>query len=334
MARMARPVTATHRLGGIGRQRPSLVALALVTIYLIWGSTYLAIRLAIDTIPPLLMAGIRFLVAGGLLYVWSIGRGEREADRPGRRQWTAALVTGGLLLFGGNGGVSLAEHNVPTGVVALIIALIPMWLALLDRVINRQRLALQAIIGLVLGFGGLVLLIGVPGGERIPLSGALLAVGASLAWATGSLYTRHAPLPRRPLVANGMQMLSGGALLAIVGVAAGELGRLDPARISLHSTLALVYLIVFGSVIAFSAYMWLLRVVPISTVGTYAYVNPVVAVFLGWLLLDEALDARILIAGAVIVVAVAMIITARKLPPGDAADGVPDAASVMKEDGT
>lgn len=311
-------------------RRPARVWLALGTIYLIWGSTYLAIRLAIDSIPPLLMAGTRFLVAGALLYAWSIGRGDRRGDRPTLKGWGAATVIGGLLLFVGNGGVSLAERNVPTGVVALIIALIPMWLAILDRLINGQRLAPQAIAGLLLGFGGLVLLVGTPSGGRIPLSGALIAVGASLGWATGSLYARGAPLPRRPMVANGMQMLAGGALLAVVGTAAGDLGRFHPSDLSLHSALALAYLIVFGSIIAFSAYMWLLRVAPLSTVGTYAYVNPVVAVFLGWLILDETITARVVVAGVVIVVAVAMIITARKIPPGDVVDGAPEAASATR----
>lgn len=310
---------------------PRLVWLGLGTIYLIWGSTYLAIRVAIDTIPPLLMASGRFLASGAILYAWSIGRGDRQADRPTRRAWTAALITGALLLFVGNGGVVLAERNVPTGVVALIIALIPMWLALLDRLLNRQRLAPQAVVGLVLGFSGLVLLVGLPGGERIPLSGALIAVAASLGWATGTLYTRRSPLPRRPMVANAMQMLCGGAVLALVGVAAGELGQIHTSRISLPSALAVAYLIVFGSLIAFSAYMWLLRAAPLSTVGTYAYVNPVVAVFLGWLFLDEAVSLRTVVAGVVIVLAVAMIITARKIPPGDAADGAPDAATLMEE---
>jgi drug/metabolite transporter (DMT)-like permease len=313
-------------------RRPALVWTALGTIYLIWGSTYLAIRLAIDSIPPLLMASIRFLIAGGLLYAWSIGRGDHRDDRPSLRGWGAATVIGGLLLFVGNGGVSLAETNVPTGVVALIIALIPMWLAILDRLVNGQRLAPQAIVGLVLGFGGLVLLVGVPSDGGIPVSGALVAVGASLGWATGSLYARRATLPRRPMVANGMQMLAGGALLAVAGTASGELGRFHPSQLSLHSALAVAYLIVFGSIIAFSAYMWLLRVAPLSTVGTYAYVNPVVAVFLGWLILDEAITARVVIAGVVIVAAVAMIITARKIPPGDVVDGVPGAVSATRGD--
>jgi drug/metabolite transporter (DMT)-like permease len=311
-------------------RRPLRIWLALGTIYLIWGSTYLAIRVAIDTIPPLLMAGARFLLAGGVLYAWSIGRGDRLGDRPSLREWGAATVIGGLLLFVGNGGVSLAERNVPTGVVALIIALIPMWLAILDRLVNGQRLSPQAIAGLALGFGGLVLLVGTPSEGRIPLSGALIAVGASLGWATGSLYARGAPLPRRPLVANGMQMLAGGAILAVVGAAAGELERIDLSRVSVHSAVALAYLIVFGSIIAFTAYMWLLRAAPLSTVGTYAYVNPVVAVFLGWLILDESITARVVIAGVVIVVAVAMIITARKIPPGDLADGAAEVASATR----
>jgi drug/metabolite transporter (DMT)-like permease len=303
---------------------PVTIWLALGSLYIIWGSTYLAIRVAIDTMPPLLMAAMRFLVAGGLLYAWSIWRGDREGDRPGRRQWIAALIIGGLLLLGGNGGVAIAEQTVASGLVALIIAMTPLWMALLDRIVYGQRLAAQAIAGLFLGFGGLIMLVGPPGEDRLDLSGVLVALGASLAWATGSIYARGASLPRRPLVANGMQMLGGGALLAVAGIAAGELGRLEPARFSAESILAVLYLIVFGSLIAFSAYMWLLRVAPISLVSTYAYVNPVVAVFLGWLFLDEAISARTAIAGGVIVLAVAMIITARRLPPGEPGGAGPD----------
>lgn len=311
---------------------PGLIWLALGSLYIIWGSTYLAIRVAIETMPPLLMASMRFLTAGGLLYAWSIGRGDRHGDRPSRRQWIASFIIGGLLLLGGNGGVAIAEQTVASGVVALIIAMTPLWMALLDRIVYGQRLSGQAIGGLILGFGGLTLLVGPPGEGGLDIGGALVALGASLAWAVGSIYARRAPLPRRPLVANAMQMLAGGAVLLVAGTAAGELGRIQPDRFSAESVLALVYLIVLGSLVGFSAYMWLIRVAPISLVSTYAYVNPIVAVFLGWLILEEVITARTLIAGAVIVVAVALIITARRLPPVDAAAGVPEATALKAGD--
>ncbi len=285
------------------------VAVALGTVYLVWGSTYLAIRLAIDTLPPLLMASVRFLVAGGLLYAWSIRRGDREGDRPGSRQWIAALLIGGALLLAGNGGVVLAEQTVPTGIVALLVATVPLWMAVINRVAFGRKLAGQAMLGLIVGFGGVGLLLGAPGGGVDPL-GVLFALGAPIGWAAGSVYSRRAGLPVRPLVATAMQMLCGGALLAMAALAAGEPARLHLREISAASLAGLAYLIVFGSLIAFSAYVWLLRAAPLPLVSTYAYVNPVVAVLLGWAFLSEAITPRTLLAGAVIVTAVALIVAA------------------------
>jgi drug/metabolite transporter (DMT)-like permease len=314
--------------GESGRASPALIWLALGAVYLIWGSTYFAIREAVLTLPPLLMASVRFLVAGGLLYVWAIRRGGREADRPGVPQWRAAFIAGTLLLLVGNGGVVLAERTVPSGVAALVIATIPLWMAVIDRVFFGQRLAPLAIAGLVLGFGGLGLLVGSTGSGRLDPGGMLTLLAAAIGWSIGSMYSRSAQLPARPLVATALQMLAGGLALAIAGAIHGEFGDIHPERFSTASLLGLAYLIVFGSWVAFSAYVWLLRSAPISLVSTYAYVNPVVAVFLGWAFLSERITPRTVTAGAVIVVAVALMLSARRIPPGDPADAAPDAASL------
>jgi len=272
------------------------------------------------------MASVRFLVAGALLYVWAIRRGHREGDRPGWPEWRSAFVVGSLLLLVGNGGVVLAERSVPSGVAALVIATIPLWMAMIDRVFSGQRLVPQAIVGLALGFGGLAVLVGGTGSGKLDLVGMVILLTAALGWAIGSMYSRGARLPARPLVATAMEMLAGGTALAFAGAVHGEFGRIHPERFSTASLLGLAYLIVFGSLVAFSAYIWLLRTGPISLVSTYAYVNPVVAVFLGWAFLSERITPRTMVAGAVIVAAVALILSARKIPPGDPADAAPDVA--------
>jgi drug/metabolite transporter (DMT)-like permease len=292
---------------------------ALAVVYVIWGSTYLAIREAILTIPPLLMASVRFLIAGGILYAVAVRRGDRAGDRPTRAQWWTTFVIGVLLLAGGNGAVTLAERTVPTGVAALVIATVPVWMALIDRVFFGQRLAWQAVVGLALGFAGLALLVGGPGGGHLDPRGMVIVLIAPLSWAAGSMYSRTAHLPARPLVGTAMQMLGGGAALAVAAAIHGEFAQIHLGEVSLRSALGLAYLIVFGSWGGFVAYAWLLRVAPVSLIGTYAYVNPVVAVFLGWLILHEAVAGRTLLAAAVIVVAVALIVSARRLPPGEPA---------------
>jgi drug/metabolite transporter (DMT)-like permease len=301
---------------------PGLIWLALGSIYIVWGSTYLAIRYSIETIPPFLSASIRFLVAGAILYTWSSFQGDLVFERPGWRQWRAATIVGGALLLGGNGGVVWAEQHIPSGIAALVVATVPLWMAVMDRAIFGQRLSWTAILGLALGFSGLTLLFGGHGTGRIDPVGVGVVVFASFSWAAGSLYSRRAPLPTRPLVGTGMEMIAGGALLGIVGLATGEAADLHLTAISLRSWLGLGYLIVFGSLVGFTAYVWLLRVARTSLVSTYAYVNPVIAVLLGWALVSEPLTARTLIAGAVIVVAVILIVTARQVPAaGEPAEG-------------
>ena len=279
---------------------------ALAVVYVVWGSTYLGILYAIDTIPVFLSMGIRFVLAGGLLYIWAVRRGD-VTDRVGRRQWLAAAVVGGLLFVGGNGLVAWSETRVDTGIAALLIAAVPLWMALFDRVANGQGLSRSALLGLLIGFAGVALLAWPSGPSRIDALGAFALLVSGAAWAAGSLVARGVDLPRRPLVSSGMQMFAGGVLLMLVGSAAGELTEFG--RPSLQSMLAMIYLVVFGSWLAFSAYTWLLQVAATSVVSTYAYVNPVVAVFLGWAVLSEPLSVRTVAAGAIILGAVALIVT-------------------------
>jgi drug/metabolite transporter (DMT)-like permease len=281
------------------QQVSSRVWLALAIVYVVWGSTYLGIDLAVRTIPPFVMAAVRFLIAGGLLYAWAIRRGDR-ADRPTPRQWLAAFLIAAPMLAVGNAAVGWAEQTLDTGTASLIIASVPLWMALLDRLFYGQRLARLVVSGLVVGFAGVGLLVA-PGGSG----------GFSRA-AIGSLYSRQAPQPSRPLVAAAMQMLAGGLILTVVSGISGELGDVHPGQISLESWLGLAYLVAAGSLVAFTAYMWLLRNAPTSLVGTYAYVNPFVAVLLGTLVLGEPLGWRTLVGGGIVLAAVALIVRAPK----------------------
>jgi drug/metabolite transporter (DMT)-like permease len=288
------------------------VWVALGLVYVVWGSTYLAIKEAIATIPPLLMAATRFLAAGAILFAVTSRRGTAGAEPLGWRQWRAAAIVGIALLVGGNGGVVLAEQRLPSGVVALIVATVPLWMAVIDRVVSGQRLPRMAVAGLILGFAGLALLVLQGGrGGRIDALGAATVTGAAFCWAAGSVYARRAPLPSRPLLGAAMEMLAAGVVLVGLGAALGEFGALHPSQVSLSSLVGLGYLVVFGSIVAYSAYTWLLRNASLSLASTYAYVNPVVALFLGWLFLSEPITARSLGAAAVIVIAVALIVRAQ-----------------------
>lgn len=284
------------------------VLLAFAAVYLIWGSTYLAIRFAIETLPPLLMAGTRFVISGTILYAWSRARG---VPRPERRHWTAAAIVGALLMLGGNGGVVLAEQRVPSGLAAVLVAMVPVWIVLLQWLRpGGARPTLRVITGLVTGMGGMVVLVSPASlglGEQVDLLGAGILLLASLSWAAGSLYSRNARLPASPILSTGMEMLAGGGLLLAVGFTRGEGGSLALAAVSLRSGLALAYLIVFGAIVGFTAYLWLLRVAPPTKVATYAYVNPVVAVLLGWLLAGEPLSLRAVLATLAIVISVVLI---------------------------
>jgi len=292
------------------RERPSTakVVAAFAAVYVIWGSTYLAILYAIETLPPFLMAGVRFLIAGAVLYAWAWLRGAR---RPTRLHWKSALIVGGLLLLGGNGGVVWSEQRVASGLAALLVATVPLWMVLLEWMQrDGTRPDGRTLFGVALGLVGLALLVGpnaLLGGERVDLLGAGVLVLGSLSWATGSLYARRAPLPESPLLGTAMEMLAGGALLTLLGLAVGEAGAVDLGAVSSRSFLSLLYLIVFGSLVGFTAYTWLLGVSTPARVSTYAYVNPVVAVLLGWAFAGEPLTPRMALAAAVIVGAVAAI---------------------------
>jgi drug/metabolite transporter (DMT)-like permease len=286
------------------------VVASLGIVYVIWGSTYLAIRFADETLPPILMAATRFLVAGTLLYVWLRARG---APRPTRRQWGAALVVGALLLLGGNGGVVWAEQYVASGVVALLVATVPLWMTVFDWLRpGGIRPSMAVVAGLVCGFGGVALLISptsVAGGGRINLGAAVVVLVAAMCWAAGSLYSRSGKLPEAALMGTAIEMLAGGGLMLVLGTLLGEWSTLHIQAISARSLLGLAYLVVFGSLIAYSAYIWMLRHTTTAVASTYAYVNPVVAVLLGWLFDGEALSARTLLAAAVIVAGVVIITT-------------------------
>jgi drug/metabolite transporter (DMT)-like permease len=298
---------------------PVRVALAFATVYVVWGSTYLAILYAIETLPPFSMAGVRFLVAGAVLYVWARWRG--GAARPTAEQWRATAIIGLALLVGGNGLVVWSETRVASGVAALLVGSVPLFMVLLDWARpNGTRPGGWVALGLALGLLGLLWLVGpdsLLGGGRADLLGAAALLAASFSWAAGSIYSRHAAVPASPFLATAMQMLAAGVALLALGVALGEPWRFAPRAFSGASALALLYLIVFGSIVAFTAYVWLLRVSTPARVSTYAYVNPVVAVFLGWALAGEELTARMLVAALIIVSGVALITLAPK-PAGSA----------------
>jgi len=289
---------------------------AFAAVYVIWGSTYLAIRVAVETLPPFLMSGTRFLLAGAMLYGWAA----RGAARPGTRAWLAAALLGALLLLGGNGGVTWAEQTVTSGMAALLVASEPLWIVLLDWLRpGGRRPGLTPVLGVALGFGGVALLLG-PGalsGVAGVNLGAIVIILAASSWAVGSLYARQAPLPTNGPQSSGMQMLAGGVLLTVAGLGSGELQRLSASSLSPRGLLALAYLVVFGSIVAFSAYAWLVKHTTAARASTYAYVNPVVAVLLGWALLGEPITGRTLVAAAIIVGSVALITRAQREAHGD-----------------
>jgi drug/metabolite transporter (DMT)-like permease len=297
---------------GSARASRGQILAAFASIYLIWGSTYLAIRYAVQTIPPFIMGGIRFVVSGLLLYAWARYRG---GVRPTRLQWRNATIAGALLLLGGNGAVVWAEQFVPSSLTALLVSILPFWLVIIEWVRPPRRRPPAAVLaGLVIGFIGIVVLVG-PGslggrGDVRPIGAVVLILG-SLSWAIGSFFSRDADLPEGGLLTTGMEMLGGGALMLIVGAFSGELSHFDVHHVSGPSAIGLVYLITFGSLLGFTSYIWLLDKVSPARLGTYAYVNPVVALILGWAIAGERLSPRTAVAAAIVICAVALITTAR-----------------------
>jgi drug/metabolite transporter (DMT)-like permease len=291
------------------------VWIALLALYIVWGSTYLAIRFSVETIPPFLHAALRFLISGAILYVWRRAAGD---PAPTTGNWRSTAIVGTALLLGGNGLVGWAEKTVPSGIAALMIATSPFWLTLFEALRSGgTKPTWQAILGLIIGFGGVFLLIGpaeiTGGGESIDRFGAILLLLAPFFWSLGSIYARGADMPSSTLLSTGMQMLMGSVALFLVSLLKGELSGFSLGMVSTRSWLGLLYLITFGSLVGFVSYGWLLHNAPVSLTSTYAYVNPVVAVFLGSLLADEVLNGRILVAAAIIIGSVVLINSARLL---------------------
>jgi drug/metabolite transporter (DMT)-like permease len=296
----------------VSETAPWRILVALGAVYVIWGSTYLGIRFAIESVPPFLMAGARNTLAGGLLFAWTLTRG---IAAPRLAHWRSALIIGGFMLVGGNGGVTWAEQHVPSGLAALMIGATPLWIVVLNWLaFGGTRPNRRMTLGLGVGLVGLALLVGptqLIGGDRVDPMGSAVLLLAALLWATGSLYSRQARLPESPMQSTGMEMLSGGVLLLLLGTATGEWTDFHPGSISLRSSVALVYLVLFGSLVGFSAYAWLLHHTTPARATSYAYVNPVVAVILGWALAGEALTPRMVLAAAIIVGSVVLITSLR-----------------------
>jgi drug/metabolite transporter (DMT)-like permease len=298
--------------GSASRPSPAKVILAFAAVYIIWGSTYLGIRYAIETLPPFLMAGARFSLAGAIMFVWAKFHGDTSGWS--WAQWRRALLIGALLLLCGNGGVTWAEKYIASGLVALLVATEPVWVVVLNWATTRQRPNWKVLLGVLIGLVGVGLLVG--GGlnhgrevSAMSLVGAAVVLLAALAWGAGSVYSNRRPIKTTTSLASGMQMIAGGGLLLLLGLIVGDFQRFDLASVSWKSLVAFAYLAIFGALVGFTAYGWLLRNVSTARAATYAYVNPAVAVFLGWLLASEPLTLRMLAAAAVIVGSVALITT-------------------------
>ncbi len=288
---------------------PGRLALALVSLYLVWGSTYLAIDIAVDSMPPLGLGAVRFLVAGAILYAFA----RPFAARPTARQWVSSAIVGAFLLVGGNGLVCIAEQRVPSGIAALIVATTPLWMAVLPWFAGGPRPGARVALGLACGLAGVALLGGGESG-RVDAGGTALVLAAALSWAVGSLWSRKLPHAPSPWLATAMQMLVGGAMLALLS-AAFEWQRIDPAAATTRSLWALAFLIVFGSIVGYGSYVYLLRAATPVVATSYGYVNPLVAVGLGWLMNDEHVDGGVAVSAVLIIGAVLLILTAPKPSP-------------------
>lgn len=300
---------------------------AFAAVYVIWGSTYLAIKYAIETIPTFLMAGFRFVTAGAILY--GIARLSPGYEKPKLVHWRTALIVGTLLLVIGNGGVVMAEHYIPSSLAALLVATEPFWIVLFSWMfMGKGRPNLKVTAGLALGFVGVWLLISgrhaaVEGGSN-QILGAGLVIIAALGWAAGSLYGTRASAARSAILASGMQVLAGGAILLVIGTVTGEWSKFDVTQVSLVSWIAFVYLVVFGAIVAYTAYSWLLKNASPAAVMTYAYVNPAVAVVLGWVVAGESMTAQMLVGAGIIVGSVALITLQKKAATGVASKDIHD----------
>ena len=281
------------------------LAIAFFCVYVFWGMTYLAMRVAVEDIPPYVMAGSRFVLAGAVLYAWARLRSQKP---PTIEQWRAALVVGAFLLLGGNASVAWAEQRVPSGLAALLIGVMPIWMVSLEWLRSGSRPSLQVVGGLLLGAFGVGLLVLPQGGANgIDPLGAGVLILAAASWAWGSVISKSSPLPASPFMATSMEMIAGGLACLVVAAVSGEFRDFSPAAVSAPAALAWLFLVIFGSLVAFTAYVWLLGHTSIAKAGTYAYVNPIVAVFLGWALLGEPVWLRTVFAAIVILLGVALV---------------------------
>ena len=295
-------------------RRVSLRAwVALLIVYVFWGGTYLGMRVGDETIPPLVLAAARFLIAGAIMYPVALRNASRAAGqagpyRPRRSEWLGCAVVG-ILLVGANAAVCVGETTVPSGLAALLIATVPLWLLGIDALLNHARLGLAQAAGLVIGLAGVGLLSGLGGGHGgVSASGVVIILCAAASWATGTIMSRRVPTPASPALTSAMQLLIGGAFSLVLAAASGEFGGFRLSAVSDRSWLALAYLIVGGSIVAFSAYVIAVRMLPTATVATYAYVNPVIAVLLGTLILSEPITLGMLAGGVLIVGAVVLVV--------------------------
>ncbi len=286
---------------------------AFAAIYIIWGSTYLAIRFAVESLPPFMIGAVRFLIAGVILYIW--GR-VQSGIKPTRQQWIEGLLLGTFLLGVGNGCVVWAQQTTPSGITALIVAVVPLLVVLIEWLRPGGRYpGLGALAGVIIGLIGMALLIGpsaLLGTAEVAPAAALVLLMGSVSWSAATVFGRRAAVPPAPLLASAIQLLGGGLSLSLASVVAGELSRVEPEQIPLRSILAVAYLVIFGSIVAYSAYSWLLRVASPTKIATYAYVNPIVAMFLGWAFAGEEVTRMTLVAAAVILAGVALITTTKR----------------------
>jgi drug/metabolite transporter (DMT)-like permease len=330
--------TSTGSAGQPGKaRRPAAVRAwaALLVVWVVWGSTYIAIRVGDESMPPFVMSGVRYLIAGSLLFpvaLLSGGTGQRATGKPGLRQWLSAALVGTMLLGAGNGSVAWAERTLPAGLAALLVATVPIWMVLADRVINRRAISRTGWLALAVGIGGVAVLARPHGhGQLGPM---LIVLCGAMSWGTGSVLAGRLPLPARPLLGSAMEMLAGGTVLSCAAILGGQLSGFDPAHVSGRSLLALAYLIGPGSLLAMTCYVVALGTLPTATVSTYAYVNPVVAVSLAALLLNERLTLNAAAGGAAIVVSVALLLLRRPVPAATASTdraGGPAGAAELAE---
>jgi drug/metabolite transporter (DMT)-like permease len=301
-----------------GGPSTALVGLVLLTVYVLWGSSFAAMKVALAGLPPFLMLAIRWIVAGALLYTWAIWRAGPAGERPALAHWRNASFIGSLVIVGGIGGVAVAEQSLPSGIAALFVSSTPAWAVLISYTVWREGISWSTAAGLALGLAGLVLLVRPTGAEHINPLGAGMAIAAAISWAIGSVCAPRIALPKQPVLSASMQMLAAGTLLLAIALGRGELSRI---HWTWEAGAALLYLTVCSSLIGFVAYTWLLAKVPVTVSSTVAYAAPVTAVLVGWQLLGEHIASGTLLATAVIILGVALMITGRTTPKSLSSDG-------------